>query len=118
MLLSSGGSGMCKRMYATFWPKKGCSLHFIKKMHENSIFPPIRGGGGTPYAGSATVKKGDSKEGRLFGDSAVYKLLELTHDIHQRREDRKHTVIYWPFLKKSNKWIYLYALLQNYILNT
>ena len=37
--------------------KRGVSFTFFKKMHENAIFSPIRGGGrtrGTPYAGSAT----------------------------------------------------------------
>ena len=38
--------------------KRGVSFTLFKKMHENAIFPPIRGGGGrthgTPYAGSAT----------------------------------------------------------------
>ena len=37
--------------------KRGVSFTLSQKMHENAIFPPIRGGGrtpGTPYAGSAT----------------------------------------------------------------
>ena len=43
--------------------KRGVSFTLFKKMHENAIFSPIRGGGGrtpgtpyrgTPYAGSAT----------------------------------------------------------------
>ena len=37
--------------------KMGVSFTLFKKMHENAIFSPIRGGGrtpGTPYAGSAT----------------------------------------------------------------
>ena len=38
--------------------KRGVSFTLKKKMHENAIFSPRRGGGrtpGTPYAGSATV---------------------------------------------------------------
>ena len=38
--------------------KRGVSFTLLKKMHENSIYSPITGGGGrtpgTPYAGSAT----------------------------------------------------------------
>ena len=37
--------------------KRGVSFTLFKKMHENAIFSPRRGGGrtpGTPYAGSAT----------------------------------------------------------------
>ena len=38
--------------------KRGVSFTLLKKMHENTIFSPIMGGGGrkpgTPYAGSAT----------------------------------------------------------------
>ena len=38
--------------------KRGVSFTLLQKMHENSIFSPITGGGGrtpsTPYAGSAT----------------------------------------------------------------
>ena len=49
---ASGGSRMCRMA-----EKKGVSLTLFKKMHKNSIFSPITGGGrtpGTPYAGSAT----------------------------------------------------------------
>ena len=55
----SGVSRMCKRRgrKPPFGWKRGVSFTLLKKMHENTIFSPIKGGGrtpGTPYAGSAT----------------------------------------------------------------
>ena len=67
------------------------------------------------------------------GDSAVYRLLELTHDIYQGMEDRKHTCAVFLDISKAFDRVWhaglfvkieqmgingnLYTLLQNFILN-
>ena len=64
------------------------------------------------------------------GDSAVYRLLELAHDIYQEMEDRKHTCAVFLDISKAcwHAGLFkkieqmgikgnLYTLLQNFILN-